>query len=199
MINRKLKKYIKENIFLEYNKNDSSHNLEYIKYVIRRSLKFAKEVSGINLDMVYVIAAYHDIVHHIDSKNHERISLEMLMNDKNLRKFFNEEQIRIMSEAVEDRRASSEIERPRSVYGEIISTVDRNTNIDIVFIRSFFAVKERQPETVIEDYLDYTIDRLRKKYDEEKPENIFYENQTNKEFIKDMIDLLNREDYFKER
>lgn len=72
-----------------------------------------------------------------------------------------------MSEAVEDRRASSEIERPRSVYGEIISTVDRNTNIDIVFIRSFFAAKERQPETVIEDYLDYTIDRLRKKYDEE--------------------------------
>lgn len=35
MINRKLKKYIKENIFFEYNKNDSGRNLEYIKYVIR--------------------------------------------------------------------------------------------------------------------------------------------------------------------
>ncbi len=28
---------------------------------------------------------------------------------------------------------------------------------------------------------------------------MFYEDQTNKEFIKDMIDLLNREDDFKER
>lgn len=80
---------MKENIFLEYNKNDSGHNLEYIKYVIRRSLKFVKEVSDINLDMVYVIAIYHDTVHHIDSKNYEKIYLEMLMNDKNIRKFFN--------------------------------------------------------------------------------------------------------------
>ncbi len=32
------------------------------------------------------------------------------MNDKNIRKFFSEEQIRIMTEAVEDRRASSEIQ-----------------------------------------------------------------------------------------
>lgn len=37
--------------------------------------------------MVYVIAAYHDVAHHIDAKNHETISAKMLMEDKKLKDF----------------------------------------------------------------------------------------------------------------
>ena len=37
-----------------------------------------------------------------------------------------------------------------------------------LFIRSFFVAKERMPEMQIEEYLDYTIDRLAKKYKEIK-------------------------------
>ena len=37
-------------------------------------LKFAKIVQDINVDMVYTIAVYHDLGHHIDKKNHEKIS-----------------------------------------------------------------------------------------------------------------------------
>ena len=60
-----------------------------IKYVIDRSLKFASKVDNINYDMVYVIAAYHDIGHYIDAKNHEKVSSYILFNDVNLKKFFN--------------------------------------------------------------------------------------------------------------
>ena len=68
MINKELKEYIENNIFPEYNKNDEGHNLDHIKYVIERSLKFAKIVQDINVDMVYTIAVYHDLGHHIDKK-----------------------------------------------------------------------------------------------------------------------------------
>ena len=82
MINQEIKEYIEKNIFPEYQKNDSGHNIDHIKYVLERSLKFAKTVPDINLNMVYVIAAFHDIGHHIDAKNHEQVSSEILERDE---------------------------------------------------------------------------------------------------------------------
>ena len=129
VINKKLKKYLEENIFPSYKKNDLGHNLDHILYVINRSLKFAKEVDNINYDMVYTVAAYHDIGHYIDAKNHEKISAEMLLADEELKNFFTDEEIKIMSDAVYDHRASLESE-PRSIYGKIVSSADRNNTIE---------------------------------------------------------------------
>ena len=88
VINNELKNYIEGNIFPEYSKNEPAHNIEHIKYVINRSFKFANTVLDINYDMVYTIAAYHDIGHHIDSKRHEIISGEIMSKDENLKRFF---------------------------------------------------------------------------------------------------------------
>ena len=71
MINEELKSYLKDNIAPLNNLNEQGHNMDHINYVIKRSLKFAKEVPNINLNMVYTIAYYHDIAHHLDAKNHE--------------------------------------------------------------------------------------------------------------------------------
>ena len=70
-INANLKKYIEENIFPVYEKNEKAHGIEHIKYVIERSFKFAKKIPNADLNIVYTVAAFHDIGHHIDSKNHE--------------------------------------------------------------------------------------------------------------------------------
>ena len=122
-INKKLKKYIEDNVFPRYENNDSGHNLSHIQYVIDRSMKFAMTVENINLDMVYTIAAYHDIGHSIDAKNHEKVSSEMLLADQKLREFFSEEEMKVMVDAVYDHRASLEGE-PRSIYGKIVSSAD---------------------------------------------------------------------------
>ena len=92
-INNELKNYIEKNIFPSYSKNDLGHNIDHINYVIERSLKFANEVPDINYDMVYTIAAYHDIGHYIDAKNHEKVSSEMLLADTKLKDFFSDEEI----------------------------------------------------------------------------------------------------------
>ena len=93
MINESLKKYIEEVIFPQYELNDMGHNINHIMYVIDRSLKFASEVEDINLDMVYTIAAYHDIGHHIDAKNHEVVSAKILGEDEKLKEYFTKEEI----------------------------------------------------------------------------------------------------------
>ena len=104
-INNELKEYIEKYIFPEYSKNEQAHNIEHIKYVINRSFKFADTVPNINYNIVYTIAAYHDIGHHIDSKKHELISGEIMSRDENLKKFFSNEELKIIKEAIEDHRA----------------------------------------------------------------------------------------------
>lgn len=50
-ISEKLKNYIENNIFPSYAKNDLGHNLDHIKYVINRSIKFAETIPNINMEM----------------------------------------------------------------------------------------------------------------------------------------------------
>ena len=198
-VNPELKKYIIENIFPEYEKNDGGHNLAHILEVIRRSFALNDTFKlGLDDNMIYAIASCHDWGKYIDHETHHLIAAKNFISDEGMKKFFNDEDRKTIMEAIEDHRSSKEDE-PRSTYGKLISSADRNTRIEIVFIRSFFVAHERMPEENIEDYLNYTIKRLSKKYDEENPENMFYEDETYKEFIKDMRDLLKREEDFKKR
>lgn len=127
-INKELKSYIENEIFPLYSRNEEGHGINHIKTVIDRSLKLAKDYE-VDINMVYVVAAYHDIGHFIDRKKHEIISAQIFMEDKEIKKWFTDEQIITIKEAIEDHRASSNHE-PRTIYGKIVSTADR-TIIDI--------------------------------------------------------------------
>ena len=198
-VNEDLKAYISKNIFPEYAKNDGGHNLAHILEVIRRSFALNDTFKlGLDDNMMYAIAACHDWGKYEDHETHNLIAAKHFMADEGMKQFFNDEQRQTIKEAIEDHRSSKEDE-PRSTYGKLISSADRNTRIEIVFIRSFFVAHERMPETVIEEYLDYTIKRLSKKYDETNPENMFYEDETYKVFISDMRALLKKEAEFKDR
>ena len=118
------------------------------------------------------------------------------MEDEGMRQFFTDDERKVIKEAIEDHRSSKEDES-RSVYDKLISSVDRNTTIEMVFIRSFFVAKDRMPDMNINEYLDYTVDRLRKRYGEENRENMFFEDEVYQVFLKDMRSLLSRADDFK--
>ena len=96
-IDVKLRAYIENNILPIYEKNDSGHGIEHIKYVIKRSFEFANQFDDINLDMVYVIASFHDIAHHIDRNNHEILSAKLFYEDEKMKEFFTDEQRKIIS------------------------------------------------------------------------------------------------------
>jgi len=156
-MNLKLKEHINNIINEHYSLNDEGHSIEHVNYVIRRSLEFAKEIDNINLDMVYVIAAYHDVGHHINAKEHEFVSSKMLLDDSVLKNYFSNEEIEIMSEAVFDHRSSMDGD-PRSIYGKIVSSADRNTDVEVTLKRCFSYNRKHYPELS----LDECIEKCRK-------------------------------------
>ena len=133
-MNEELVEYVENNIFPKY-VDGSGHSLGHIKYVIRRSLKFAEQVPEADKNICYVVAAYHDIGRLIDDDFHEKISAAYVRIDDNLKSFFSDEEIELIAEAVEDHRASSKHE-PRSIYGKIVSSADRTTSVDGMVRRS---------------------------------------------------------------
>ncbi|MBQ8522073.1 MAG: HD domain-containing protein [Clostridia bacterium] len=162
MINKQLKEYIEKQVLPVYENNEQGHGPKHIEYVVRRSLEFAKQVEGINLDMVYTIASYHDIGHHIDAKNHEMVSADIFADDENMYYFFTDEQIDIIYEAIQDHRASGDNE-PRSIYGKIVSSADRRTDIDNVMTTMYtYGLKNRPNQTLQENIEDAYLHICRK-------------------------------------
>lgn len=129
-----LVEFIETQILPQYAQFDKAHSTEHVVRVIRRSLELVK-TTGADINMVYAIAAYHDIgmsgpraIHHITGG-------KILASDARLKQWFSPEQIKIMKEAIEDHRASAS-HAPRSMYGKIVAEADRDLSPDIVFRRT---------------------------------------------------------------
>lgn len=129
-----LQKYIENTIIPQYNNLDLAHKPSHVYDVIKSSFIIAKDYT-VDLEMVYVIAAFHDIGLLVDRKTHHFIGGKMLYEDLNLRKYFNDEQLLIMKEAVEDHRASTS-NKPRSIYGLIISEADLFDTAEVIIERT---------------------------------------------------------------
>lgn len=196
-IKLELIKYIEQIVNYHYNLNDKGHGVEHAKYVINRSFEFAYQVESINLEMVYVIAAYHDVAHHIDAKNHETISAKMLMKDKKLKDFFTDEQIKIMSEAVEDHRSSMETE-PRSIYGKIVSSADRNTSVEVTLKRCYSYNRRHFSELKESEIIEECRKFLLKKFgiNGYARSKMFFDDKEYKKYLDDITDLALDSDKF---
>lgn len=196
-IRNDLKEYIEEIINYHYNLNDKGHGLEHAEYVINRSLKFANEIDNINYEMVYVIAAYHDVAHHIDAKNHEALSAQMLIQDEELKKYFTDEQIKIMSEAVEDHRSSLKTE-PRSIYGKIVSSADRNTSVEVTLKRCYSYNQKHFPELSQEDLIEKSRKFLLEKYGPNgyARDKMYFVDKQYKKYLDDITELASNSEKF---
>ena len=161
-LNQDLVNYIETTIFPKY-ADGSGHSLDHIKYVIRRSLKFAEQVPEADLNICYTVAAYHDLGRLIDDDTHEKVSAAYVRIDPHLREFFSDEEIETIAEAVEDHRASSKHE-PRSVYGRIASSADRSTSVDEMIKRSAESHIYWNPGQDIDKCLEEARQHLLRKY-----------------------------------
>ena len=162
-INPKLKEYIENEIFPLYAKNDEGHGIEHIKYVIRRCLEFSSQFQNINIDMLYTIASFHDLAHHIDKDQHEILSAKIFYEDEKIKEFFTEEQRRIMKDAIEDHRSSLEY-TPRNDYGKILSSADRTTNLNKSIERTHLYSSKNYPELTLEQKIERAYNYIKKKY-----------------------------------
>jgi uncharacterized protein len=129
-----LVEFVETSILPQYASFDKAHDLSHVTRVIKRSLDLAR-TTGADINMVYAIAAYHDIgmsgpraVHHITGG-------KILAADARLRRWFTQDQIKIMREAIEDHRASAS-HAPRSIYGKIVAEADRDLDPEVLFRRT---------------------------------------------------------------
>ena len=196
-INQSLKQYIEKNIFPEYSKNEIGHGLEHIKNVINKSFKIVKDNKlDVNQDIVYVVAAYHDIGHHIDSKTHEIISAEIMSKDENLKEFFDDDELVVIKEAIEDHRASAK-RSPRSVYGRIVSTADRSGSIEECLERTYAYGQKLLPGATDDELFENAYNALTKKFGENGYAKHYYKDSSYDNFLRDIRKLLQDKDKFK--
>lgn len=193
MINENLKAYIKLNILPKYQTLDLAHSGNHVYDVIEKSLEIAKDYN-VNLDMVYTIAAFHDLGLIVEREKHHIIGGEMLYDDIIIKSLFTFEELIIMKEAVEDHRASSK-NPPRSIYGKIIAEADRSDTMDTVIERTIlFRIKNNESfEMIYPDVLKHIED----KYGENGYLKVWLDTKYTKKMLSDIRTLLKNQKEFK--
>ncbi|MBR3950402.1 MAG: HD domain-containing protein [Bacteroidaceae bacterium] len=129
-----LQEYVENHIIPQYKAFDKAHNLDHVSLVIERSLALASQY-GVDTDMAYAIAAYHDLGLYKGRERHHIVSGQIVAGDAMLQRWFTPEQIIVIKEAVEDHRASNN-DAPRSIYGCIVAEADRLIDPDTTLRRT---------------------------------------------------------------
>ena len=168
-LNPALKSYVEAEILPRYDYFDRAHQRDHIDTVIAQSAALADllERQGVTVDrdMVYVIAAYHDLGVVNGREHHHTDSGKILMADPVLKHFFTEEQLVTMKEAVEDHRASA-TQSPRSLYGRIVAEADRQIEPRTIVLRTVQYGLEHYPQLDKAGHLARAEAHLKEKYGE---------------------------------
>ena len=174
-----LQRYVEEHILPLYDHFDKAHRRDHVQMVIQQSMDLAAQME-VDRNMVYAIAAYHDIGLCEGREHHHEVSARMLLADTELRKWFSESQLQIMAEAVEDHRASSG-HAPRSLDGRIVTEADRFIDPDTIIRRTVQYGLEHYPELDKEGHYQRTLQHLHEKYGHNGYLHLWFENSPNTE------------------
>lgn len=205
-VDESLREYMENNIFKEYGKNDEGHQIKHIKEVIDRSFELSPK--NLNPNIIYTVAAFHDIGSYIDRKNHEIESAKIMMADEFLKRFFNAHELLIIKEAIEDHRASLN-RMPRSVYGRLISSADRSTDLNDFILRAYKAVVKNKclvnngtpsnREFTHEEIIEAVYNHLVEKFGQDGYAKMYFIDKKYEDFIDDANYLINNKDEFYKR
>ena len=188
MIPAPLTHYIETEIIPRYEHFDKAHNLSHVQTVIEESLSLAAKY-GVNENMAYTIAAYHDTGLCRDRATHHLLSGEILKQDETLRQWFSEEEIETMKEAVEDHRASTDHE-PRSIYGKIVAEADRVIDPVITLRRTVQYGLKQKPEAEEEWHYQRFCQHLMEKYAPGGYLKLWFPESKNAERLKELQKII---------
>lgn len=180
--------FVERQILPRYNAFGESHGLRHVTRVIKNSLRLA-DVTGADIDMVYVIAAYHDLGMEGPRAIHHLTSGKILMADARLKKWFNANQLKVMKEAVEDHRASSS-RQPRSIYGKIVAEADRDIDVHEIFLRAIQYGKENGPDKTVEEHWERFAQHMDEKYSNNGYIKLWIPNSPNEKALKELRNII---------
>ena len=190
--------YVEDKVLPLYDTNIGGHGRDHILTVIMRSFEIKKEFDlSLKNKLILIIAAYHDIGYKKDPDNHEQVSSEIFLADKEIQKFLEPDEVQIVAEAIVDHRASLEYEA-RSEYGKLVSSADRETSVENMLKRSFLyqADKHADENPTIEQVIEYSFKKLTKKFGKDGYAKMYFPDKKYTEYLKEMQELLENKDKF---
>ena len=183
-----LVEFIETQILPKYNAFDRAHNLEHVTRVIRRSLDLVRS-TGADINMVYTIAAYHDLGMSGHRADHHIRGGKILAADARLKKWFSAEQINVMKEAVEDHRASAS-RAPRSIYGKIVAEADRDIDTEVVIRRTIQFGFANYPDLDKEGHWKRFKEHMNSKYSKDGYIKLWIPNSPNAQKLNELRNLI---------
>ena len=129
-----LQEYVEKEILPRHEAYDAAHRPDHVRRVIARSMQ--QQCTP----MSYIAAAMHDIGICEGREVHHLASGRIIRADKNLRRWFTDDEIELIAQAAEDHRASA-TSKPRSLLGCIIAEADRDI----------------EPETIVRRTVEYGL------------------------------------------
>lgn len=158
-----LVRYVERDILPNYDNFDKAHRRDHAWMVINQSVLLAWKMPEIDVDMAYVIAAFHDLGLVNGRENHHLDSGGILEADEFLKTRFSCSQIQMMKQAVEDHRASGKT-KPRSDYGMLVADADRFIDAETIIRRTVQYGLANYPELDLEGHFQRTLSHLKDKY-----------------------------------
>lgn len=183
--------HIENNVLPIYHGLDGAHQIDHARKVIDESLALARH-HDVDHQMVYTIAAYHD-VGMIHGRSHHHIKGgEMLEADHVLKKWFSHEEIYIMKQAVIDHRASQS-DPPHTIYGQIIAQADRDMDLDVIIERIVAYGKDHHPNLSFDQFFEEGYQHLVEKYGKDGYMNVWIKTDETLAKIRKLQDeIMNR-------
>jgi hypothetical protein len=197
-VNNELRKYIENNIFPLYENNYIGDGIDRVYYVIKRSEQIIEE-NDLNVDdnILFAVISYHDLRKNNDEKSHEKVSSEIMFNDEFLKDFFTEKQREIIKEAIEDQRAKLE-DKPRNIYGKILSSADRKVEVKQYLLASMSFNKKKNPRIDKYENIETSYNFAIKKFGKNgyAVNKSYVEDLKYKKFLEDIQYLIENKDIF---
>lgn len=163
-VNPLLLKYVEQRIIPMYDTFDSGHRPDHVRMVIERCLEMSPRYD-VDIDMLYAAAAYHDTGLTCGREYHHIESGRIIREDRELKRWFTDEQIEIIACAAEDHRASS-ARQPRSIYGLLVAEADRTIDPLTIIRRTVQYGLSHYPDFDREGHWNRTLEHLHEKYAE---------------------------------
>lgn len=184
-----LMEFVERNILKRYNAFDAAHNMTHVNRVIKASVQLARKM-GADINMAYVVAAYHDLGLEVERATHHIESGKILKADRRLDKWFSAQQIEIMRQAVEDHRASAS-RAPRNIYGKIVAEADRDLEPMSVIRRTIQFGLAHYPEKTKEEHWDRFVEHLQQKYSSAGYIKLWISGSDNEQNLRELRRIIN--------
>lgn len=167
--NQSLFNYLVNIILPKYKNIDLGHNEEHILDVLTYAYNICNilgdKISKKQRELIFTAIIYHDIsLLNSSRKNHHLDSAKIFLSDNNITKYFTNVERKVISEAIEDHRASATL-TPRSLVGLIVADSDTGPLcIENLIKRSYYYHVKNEPNSNDEEILKEIIAHLTNKF-----------------------------------